>query len=458
MEARVPVPGEFETGLSAFRGHPIKPSEDVAGTAATRRLGRVEAKLAERGIVDAEQLLGATAVEGVRAELVSLLGVDDNEMGRILEAAEQSIPAPLVPTLQTPAPADLELGVLEPTPEMLYAAIAIPPIAAPAELPPNINWVRFMPPIRDQSGRGTCVAFTLTAVHEFFNRLQGNPQDFSAQHLYYETKLVDGQPNACGTWQVRAAQVLQRIGQCRDSVWTYNPNPPCNQPGPAPGQAQLDAARYKLTIQALNPRQVIGIKAALASGSVATLSIPVYNSWYKSQETRRSGRITMKIGNEASVGGHAVCLVGYQDEPTAPGGGYFIVRNSWGPSWASQSPYGAGYGTIPYQYVTDDNWESYTISSNRKEPSMAEEQGVGSKALMLAGDVLVVPGTSQLLQGNLGSAALHAVGGLVARALLGWPGLLLVALNSYSSAATGKSLPEKVVESIQSVSGSGPRM
>lgn len=88
---------------------------------------------------------------------------------------------------------------------------------------------------------------------------------------------------------------------------------------------------------------------------------------------------------------------------------------------------------------------------------MAEEPGIGTKALLLASDVLVVPGTSQLLQGNIGSAVLHAVGGLTAKALLGWPGLLLVALNSYSSAATGKSLPEKVAESIQSISGSIPR-
>jgi len=91
-----------------------------------------------------------------------------------------------------------------------------------------------------------------------------------------------------------------------------------------------------------------------------TISIPVYDSWYRSAETRRSGRITMRIGAEPSVGGHAVCLVGYQDSASSPGGGYFIVRNSWGTTWATQSPYGAGYGTIPYQYITNEAWEAFT--------------------------------------------------------------------------------------------------
>jgi hypothetical protein len=37
------------------------------------------------------------------------------------------------------------------------------------------------------------------------------------------------------------------------------------------------------------------------------------------------------------------------------------VRNSWGLTWANESPYGAGYGTLPYQYITNDAWEAYSI-------------------------------------------------------------------------------------------------
>ena len=70
----------------------------------------------------------------------------------------------------------------------------------------------------------------------------------------------------------------------------------------------------------------------------------------------------MPLSGDSQVGGHAVCLVGYQDSTSSPGGGYFILRNSWGTAWGSQCPYRPGYGTIPYQYIAQYNWEAYTLS------------------------------------------------------------------------------------------------
>ena len=78
------------------------------------------------------------------------------------------------------------------------------------------------------------------------------------------------------------------------------------------------------------------------------------------------------------------------------------------------------------------------------------DQGVGGNALKLIGEVVVTPGMSQLLEGNITSGAVHAVLGLVAKSLLGVPGMLLVAANSYSTSVTGKYLHEQVMESIQS--------
>ena len=119
---------------------------------------------------------------------------------------------------------------------------------------------------------------------------------------------------------------------------------------------------------------------------LVTLSIPVYNSWYQSAETRRSGRITMRIGNEQAAGGHAVCLVGYQDTASSPGGGYFIVRNSWDTTWAYQSPYGGGYGTIPYQYIANDGWEAITAAvpgiGETEEGGTEDDTSAGAQSTM----------------------------------------------------------------------------
>lgn len=51
-------------------------------------------------------------------------------------------------------------------------------------------------------------------------------------------------------------------------------------------------------------------------------------------------------------GGHALCLAGYVDDNSYPGGGYFIARNSWSSDkWAPDSPELAGYALIPYAYI-----------------------------------------------------------------------------------------------------------
>lgn len=54
------------------------------------------------------------------------------------------------------------------------------------------------------------------------------------------------------------------------------------------------------------------------------------------------------------AGGHALCLAGYADNPSYPGGGYFIARNSWSEDkWAPDSPEMPGYALLPYAYIAD---------------------------------------------------------------------------------------------------------
>jgi C1A family cysteine protease len=87
----------------------------------------------------------------------------------------------------------------------------------------------------------------------------------------------------------------------------------------------------------------------------------------------------MRFGDEQPSGRHAVVAVGYQDSPSSPGGGYFILRNSWGITRAYESPYGAGYGTIPYQYISDDAWEAY--STEERGGDMAASRPVCRRQL-----------------------------------------------------------------------------
>jgi len=356
-----------ETGFSAFGGHLL------GGGGALREAGAYDGTaarsdalttLASLGLEDAEQLVAIAAIPQVRAELEQVLGSDAEMLRRLLDDANGMLPPERSALVSSPAPRDLGLGVLLPTEEMLAAAessgLGADREVALVALPTAVNLIPFMSPIRNQAQRGTCVAFTLTALDEYILRRRGISQNLSEQHLYYETKLIDGASTQCGTWQARAVTVLSSRGECRETLWPYNPNPPCNNHGALPAQARPDALQFRLATIAVPARSVNDYKSHMSRQRPVTLSIPVYNSWYQSPETRRSGRITMRIGNEPSVGGHAVCLVGYQDSASSPGGGYFLVRNSWDTTWGYQSPYGGGYGTIPYQYITNDAFEAFT--------------------------------------------------------------------------------------------------
>jgi len=63
----------------------------------------------------------------------------------------------------------------------------------------------------------------------------------------------------------------------------------------------------------------------------------------------------------------------------------------------------------------------------------------------IAGEALVVPGTSLLLDGNVKSGTTHIVGAFIARALLGPFGWAYVAADSFSLSVTGKHLHQQFI-------------
>lgn len=359
--------GNEATGFSGFGGHSLRTQNGVAyGLEAADNNDSFLVTLSELGIEDAEQLIALNAIPGVRADLETILGPQADNLSSLLSQIQTVVPQDRLDLLSKPAPKDFGLGVIPPTQEMMATAESMTLSTESTEaiaIPASINLIPYMSPIRNQGPRGTCVSFALTALNEYILRRRGFIRDLSEQHFYFEIKQIDGSPGGCGTWQVRAVQALANRGECLESIWPYNPSLPCNNHGPLPVTARPNGLSYRLNTLAVSARSVLSYKSHMALQRPVTISIPVYNSWYQSQETRRSGRITMRVGNEPIVGGHAVCLVGYQDTPTSPGGGFFIVRNSWSTSgFGYQCPYGAGYGTIPYQYITNDAYlgESFT--------------------------------------------------------------------------------------------------
>jgi hypothetical protein len=229
----------------------------------------------------------------------------------------------------------------------------------------TVSLIPQMPAIRHQRRRGTCVAFAALAAYEHFLNTNGTPVDLSEQFLYWSCKTYDGY-NGEGTWLRVAFDRLCQDGCCLEEKWPYVPDAATGNEGqgPPPPGAQVQALSYRPSDRLLlAPTAVADLKAVLQSGSCIAVSIPVYNTLMLNPQAMKTGDIPNPVPGELSVGGHAVCLVGYADNPSTPGlgGGRFLLRNSWGEAFGFASAYGPGYGTISYAYMGRSCREAFAV-------------------------------------------------------------------------------------------------
>jgi hypothetical protein len=98
------------------------------------------------------------------------------------------------------------------------------------------------------------------------------------------------------------------------------------------------------------------VKIALANNKPVMMGFNVYDNTrtYKYFEGLNTSSYTYNplstSGQLASgvrlLGGHAVPIIGYINDATQPGGGVFVVENSWGKPWGNQ-----GFFYLPYSVI-----------------------------------------------------------------------------------------------------------
>ncbi|NOZ50066.1 MAG: hypothetical protein GXP37_08485 [Chloroflexi bacterium] len=314
-----------------------------------------------------QDLLACVEVPGGRDLVRSLLQMTDDQLDALLARARSmvSLRGAKSALEQEAMGATYQTGALEPPPteraESKYVRLPVAPT-----LPPVVNFADHLPPPRDQGGRGTCVAHAAAAVREQLEIAAGlaapSELDLSEQLIYWWCKQQDKLPTVSGTFPHLGMDCLAELGTASEQVWPYNSRPRLGDEdqGPPPPAALANAWRYRVKrVLTLDPQDIGGIKAALAADKAVMVSIPIYLSWYQNRVTRRYGKINMPFPGERANGSHAFPLVGYVDDDDAPGGGYFILRNSWSP-WGFDGALHNGYGVLPYAFITEHNQVAIT--------------------------------------------------------------------------------------------------
>ena len=232
--------------------------------------------------------------------------------------------------------------------------------------------------------RGTCVAFAIAALLEAdMCRKSDRIEPLSEQFLYHVTKTrYCDVPTQDGTTITSAGKALEFVGVCLDDLQPYNPVPTVMPAQNVPSQDAFDdalsrrRASYVYTSSDQSRASVVVLKLLGTSGEVA-ISVPVFadplnlnsgsNNWNTAVGVNY-GLVINPPPTSVVVGGHAVCVVGFEPDSSDPGGGRFIFRNSWGTDWAADAPNPEfskaperGYGQISASYLDRFLWEAVSL-------------------------------------------------------------------------------------------------
>jgi C1A family cysteine protease len=202
----------------------------------------------------------------------------------------------------------------------------------------DVDGQNFVTSVKDQGGCGSCVAFgTVGALEGALRVARKDPKlavNFSEAQLFYCYGRADDA--RCDTgWYVDAALTAVRAkGLVDDSCYPYaDHDQACN------GLCGDSSTRSTKITSWRELDRTADMKTWLSTKGPLIACFNVYEDFYY------YGSGVYKQVSGDFVGGHCVCVVGYNDT-----GKYWICKNSWGKDWGEKGFVRFGYGECGIDY------------------------------------------------------------------------------------------------------------
>ncbi len=202
--------------------------------------------------------------------------------------------------------------------------------------------------VESQDSLGSCSSNALTNAYELcVNRLY--PKYFthlSRLFIYYNTRVEYGDiQKDDGMFLRDGLKSLAKFGVCSEELWPYD----ITKFNYAPSEeCYKDAEKRKI----FKYEKLISnyyIAQVLNNNKPVVFGMEIYDSFMDLNE--RISTVNLPSRKEKSLGGHAMCMVGYDLEKKL-----FLAKNSFGPNWGDN-----GYCWIPFDYITQEGYDIWTF-------------------------------------------------------------------------------------------------
>lgn len=237
--------------------------------------------------------------------------------------------------------------------------------------------------IRDQGERSTCVSFAINAAFELAYAREHTAIDLSEQNTYLQGKAIEQDWDVAGLYPDVVLEGLAErpVPLVEEQYWPYNrynfdcaayhaeyPEATCSETEAQgggdelhdPDPTVLTAPGYQIVEGHRLYASLGRIKQALYRGYPVVATINSNSDFVIA--TFKDGVVSWVIRADScsSVCGHAVAIVGYQDDPDVDGGGYVIIKNSWDDYWGD-----GGFAYATYEWVENSLLDASAIAAVR---------------------------------------------------------------------------------------------